>query len=260
MALAGKLALVTASSRGLGFACASRLAAEGCHVAISARDAASLREAGDAIEQSTGIAPVRVAADLGIPSNVSRLANEAIAALHGLDILVVNSGHIPYGGITELTDEQWYGAFELLFMSAMRLARAAIPPMRERGGGDIVFVGSASVLQPPDHLLLSTVMRLGVVGLAKTLSRTLAADNIRVNVVAPGYFATGRVQRRIAEHVERGESRESAERTIAGDIPMQRLGDPAELAELVAFIVGRKAAFLNGVHLAIDGGATVSPL
>jgi 3-oxoacyl-[acyl-carrier protein] reductase len=204
--------------------------------------------------------PVAIRADLAVPQDVERLAHDAIAQLGGLDILVVNSGHISYGGITDLTDEQWYGAFELLLMSAVRLARAAVPAMRARRGGDIVFLGSASVRQPPDHLLLSSVMRLGVAGLAKTLSRSLAADNIRVNVIAPGYFATGRVEQRIDEQVAGGTSRAEAQRAIAGDIPMQRIGDPAELAELVAFVVSRKAAFLNGVHLAIDGGATGFPL
>ncbi len=229
-------------------------------MAISARDNAGLHSAGEAIKHACGGEPISISADLSVPGDVTRLAQDAVAALGGIDILVVNSGHIPYGGIEDLGDEQWYGAFELLLMSAMRLARAAIPVMRARGGGDIVFLGSASVRQPPEHLLLSSVMRLGVVGLAKTLSRNLAADNIRVNVIAPGYFATGRVQQRIAEQVANGELREDAERVIAGNIPMQRLGDPAELAELVTFVISRKAAFLNGVHLAIDGGATGFPL
>jgi 3-oxoacyl-[acyl-carrier protein] reductase len=229
-------------------------------VAISARDSAALRGAGESIKHDCGLEPICISADLSIPADVARLAQDAVAALGGIDILVVNSGHMPYGGIEDLSEEHWYGAFELLLMSAVRLARVAIPVMRARGGGDIVFLGSASVRQPPDHLLLSSVMRLGVVGLAKTLSRNLAADNIRVNVIAPGYFATGRVQQRIAEQVANGELRENAERVIAGDIPMQRLGDPAELAELVAFVISRKAAFLNGVHLAIDGGATGFPL
>ena len=152
------------------------------------------------------------------------------------------------------------GVCELLLMSAVRLARAAVPAMRESGGGSIVFIGSASVREPPPHLLLSSVMRLGVIGLAKTLARTLAADNIRVNVVAPGYFATGRVRRRLAERMEGGMTANQAMREIAGDIPLQRVGEPEELAELVAFLVEGKSGFLTGGHVVLDGGASAYPL
>ena len=183
-----------------------------------------------------------------------------LSALNAIDILVVNSGHIPYGGIDTLSDDDWYSAFDLLVMSAVRLVRAVIPSMRERGGGAIVFVGSSSVRNPPPHLLLSSVMRLGVAGLAKTLARSLAPENIRVNVVAPGYFETGRVRARIAENVRTGTSPEEARRTIAGDQPMGRLGNADELAELVLFLVGNRAPFLTGSHIPIDGGVNGYPL
>ena len=258
--LAGKRALVTAASQGLGLAIATRLAQGGCHVAICARGLATLDEAADSIAKHTSRRPVPLQADLAVPEQVEALAGRAAAALGGLDILIVNSGHIPYGGMEDLSDDDWYGAFELLLMSAVRLVRAAVPTMRQAGGGSIVFIGSSSVRRPPPQLLLSSVMRLGVTGLAKTLARSLAAENIRVNVAAPGYFATGRVQRRIAEHVAGGMTGAAAMREIAGDIPMQRVGEAAELAELVAFLAGGKAGFMTGSHVVLDGGADTFPL
>jgi 3-oxoacyl-[acyl-carrier protein] reductase len=165
--LQGRRALVTASSQGLGFAIARRLAVAGCAVAINARDPVRLREAAEKIGNET----VALTADLAVPAQVEGLAADAIAALGGLDLLVVNSGHIPYGTLEDLPDESWYGAFDLLLMSAVRLCRAVAPALRVAGGGNIVFIGSATVRQPSPHLLLSSVMRLGVTGLAKTLAR-----------------------------------------------------------------------------------------
>jgi 3-oxoacyl-[acyl-carrier protein] reductase len=254
--LQGRRALVTASSQGLGFAIARRLAVAGCAVAINARDPVRLREAAEKIGNET----VALTADLAVPAQVEGLAADAIAALGGLDLLVVNSGHIPYGTLEDLPDESWYGAFDLLLMSAVRLCRAVAPALRVAGGGNIVFIGSATVRQPSPHLLLSSVMRLGVTGLAKTLAREWASDGIRVNVVAPGYFGTGRVRARIAEQVAGGATPEDAMRTVAGSIPMQRVGEPEELAELVAFLAEGRAGFLTGAHMILDGGADTFPL
>jgi 3-oxoacyl-[acyl-carrier protein] reductase len=259
-ALAGKRALVTAASQGLGLAIATRLADAGGALALCARGAEALNAAAESIAARTGRRPLTLTADLSVPADVVGMAEAAISGLGGLDILIVNSGHVTYGSMEELPDSAWYGAFELLLMSAVRLTRAALPAMRASGGGNIVFIGSASVRDPPPHLLLSSVMRLGVAGLAKTLARTLAPENIQVNVVAPGYFATGRVRRRIAERMQDGMAADQAMREVAGDIPMQRVGEPAELAELVAFLVEGKAGFLTGGHVVLDGGASAYPL
>ena len=239
---------------------AQRLAAAGCAIAINARSPERLQQAAADIGAATGRTPVALAADLAVPAQVEALAAEAISALGGLDLLVVNSGHVPYGSLEDLTDDAWYGAFELLLMSAVRLCRTAVPALRAAGGGNIVFIGSATVRQPPPHLLLSSVMRLGVAGLAKTLARTLASDGIRVNIVAPGFFGTGRVRRRIAEQITNGSSPEQAMRDVAGAIPLQRVGEPEELAELVAFLAEGRAGFLTGAHMVLDGGADLFPL
>jgi 3-oxoacyl-[acyl-carrier protein] reductase len=254
--LDGKVALVTAASEGLGFACAKRLAEAGSAVAICARRENLLAAARQALANAGGGEVLAVPADIADADAVKRLMEKVVLAFGRLDVLVLNTGHIDYGGLEELDDDQWRHAFDLLLMSAVRLTRHCIPIMRANGGGDIVLLGSATMREPPPHLLLSTVMRLGVAGLAKTLARSLAPENIRVNLVAPGYFDAGRVHKRVrAIMQERGASLTEASAEVSGGVPMGRLGEPQELAELVAFLVSRKAGFMTGSILTIDGGA-----
>jgi 3-oxoacyl-[acyl-carrier protein] reductase len=255
--LDGKVALVTASSEGLGFACAKRLAEAGCAVAICARRKDILARARDDLTTAGGPEVLAVPADLANPETAENLVDQVLEAFGRIDILVLNSGHIDYGGLEELSDSQWRHAFELLLMSVVRLTRRCVPIMRASGSGDIVLLGSSTIREPPPHLLLSTVMRLGVAGLAKTLARSLAPDNIRVNLVAPGYFDTGRVRRKVRAIVqETGMSQAEASKEVSGGVPMGRLGSPGELAELVAFVVSRKAGFMTGATLTIDGGGS----
>jgi 3-oxoacyl-[acyl-carrier protein] reductase len=260
--LRGKAALVTASSEGLGFACALRLAEAGCRVIICARRTNVLERARAQIERRAGTAVHGIQADLTKPDQIDALVTQAHGYLGRLDILVANpGGHVPYGGLEELTDEQWHGAFELLLMSAVRLSRRIAPLMRAQGIGDIVFLTSSTVREPPAHLLLSNALQAGVAGLAKTLSRALAPHDIRVNVVAPGYFDTGRVRRRIDEIVERDRvPRGQAALQVASDVPLGRIGNAEELAELVVFLVSRRAAYLTGTTIQIDGGGNRSLL
>jgi 3-oxoacyl-[acyl-carrier protein] reductase len=261
LGLAGKAVLVTAASEGLGLACAERFAREGCRVAIAARRPTPLQAAEAALRAAGSPDVCALQADLVGPEQAEALPGRAAERLGGLEILVVNSGHVAYGGLADLSDAAWNEAFNLLLMSAIRLARGAVPLMRAAGGGDIVFLGSASIRRAPPHLLASTIMRLGVAGLAKTLARDLAPENIRVNLVAPGYFDTGRVRRRIDALVaEEGMDRAAAALRIAGDLPQRRIGDPAELADVVAFVASRRSAFLAGEVIAVDGAATDAPL
>lgn len=261
LGIAGKAVLVTAGSEGLGLACAERFAREGCRIAIAARRAMALRNAQSVLREAGAVEVVALEADLAVAEQADALVGRATERLGALDILVVNSGHVAYGGIETLTDAQWHDAFNLLLMASVRLSRAVVPLMRAGGGGDIVFLGSASIRRAPDQLLASTAMRLGVAGLAKTLARTLAADNIRVNVVAPGYFDTGRVRRRIEAMVgEEGVARAEALRRVAGEVPQGRIGAASELADLVAFVASRRTRYLTGEVIAVDGGATDAPL
>ena len=160
-----------------------------------------------------------------------------------------------YGTVEDLDDAAWYEALELVLMSAVRLTRLAVPHMRSRMAGDIVFVTAAGMKEPSAHLVLSNAFRAAITSMAKTLSRAVAADNIRVNVLAPGNFDTGRVRRRIDEMAARENiAREEAVRAIAGDLPIGRIGNADEFGELVAFLVSRKAAFLAGSTIVMDGG------
>jgi 3-oxoacyl-[acyl-carrier protein] reductase len=256
LGLIGKVALVTAASEGLGYACATRLAEEGCAVVICGRRPDVLEEARSKLA-STGHKVVAVPADLTNAAQLENLVAQVLAQFGRIDILVVNSGHVEYGDLEDLADAQWQSAYDLILMSVVRLTRACIPAMRANKGGDIVILSSATVKEPPPNLILSSVMRLGVVGLAKTLSRSLAPDNIRVNVVAPGYFDTGRVNKRIrALMAEKAMTHERASAEIAGGLPAGRIGSAEELAELVAFVASRKAGFMTGSVITIDGGGT----
>jgi 3-oxoacyl-[acyl-carrier protein] reductase len=256
LGLSGKVALVTAASEGLGYACAERLAAEGCAVAICGRRTDVLEEARERLS-ADGATVLAIRADLTDADDIGALVERTRARFRRIDILVANSGHVDYGGLEDLTDAQWQSACDLLLMSVVRLTRAAIPLMRASGCGDIVILSSATVKEPPPHLVASTVMRLGVVGLAKTLAGSLAPDNIRVNVVAPGYFDTGRVKRRVGALVaDAGLTRDAAAMRISGGLPIGRIGTAEELAELVAFVASRRAGFMTGSMITIDGGGT----
>jgi len=254
-----KTGLVTGASEGLGFACALQLAREGCRVAICGRRPDVLDRARAEIERDSGMDVLAVRADLTNPDQIDALIQQTHRRFGRLDLLVANpGGHLPYGGL-ELTERQWYAAFDLIIMSAVRLVRNVVPLMKAQGSGDIVFITSSTMREPVEHLLLSNTLQTGDAGLAKTLARTLGPDNIRVNVVAPGYFDTGRVQRRVNEIVEReGLPRDSAALRVAGDVPLKRIGAAGELAELVAFLAGRRSEYLTGATIVIDGGSSRS--
>jgi len=254
--LLGRTALVTAASEGLGFASAKKMAIEGARVAICGRDANKLASAKKAIEAATGTdSTLVITADLTRSADVERLFAEALKQLGQLDIMVVNSGHMAYGTVEDLKDVDWYEAFELVLMSSARLTRLAVPHMRSRKTGDIVYITAAGTREPSAHLVLSNAFRAGISALAKTLSRAVAGDNIRVNVLAPGYFDTGRVRRRIDQLAAQEKlQRPEASLRIAGDIPVGRIGEADEFAALVAFVVSRQAPFLTGSTIVIDGG------
>lgn len=256
LGLSGKVALVTAASEGLGYACAARLAEEGCALAICGRRTDVLEAARQRLSAG-GTNVLAVPTDLTDADAIAALVERTARHFGRLDILVANAGHVDYGGLEDLTDAQWQSACDLLLMSVVRLTRACIPVMRAAGAGDMVILGSATVKEPPPHLIASTVMRLGVVGLAKTLARSLAPDNISVNLVAPGYFDTGRVSRRVGALADdEGLTREEAGMRISGGLPVGRIGSADELAELVAFVASRKAGFMTGSMITIDGGGT----
>jgi 3-oxoacyl-[acyl-carrier protein] reductase len=255
LGLKDRVAIVAASSKGLGKACALELAREGARVVICARDPAGLAAAAEEIETATGAEVLPVEADLTQDAQIRHLVGEALDRFGRIDILVTNNGGPPAGYFADFDDEAWLAAHQLTLMSAVRLIRAVLPAMRAQRWGRIVNIASVSVKQPIDNLLLSNVYRPSVIGLAKTLSAQLAAEGITVNNVAPGYTRTDRVLDLARARAASGD--QTIEAVLAGtaaNVPMQRMGEPAELAALVAFLASERAAYITGATIQVDGG------
>lgn len=250
-----KIALVTASSRGLGRALALRLAQEGAHVAICARGEERLEETAEHIRETTGQRVHAVAADISKPETADRLIRTTTETFGRLDILVTNAGGPPPGQFLDLSAEAWERAAQLTLMSAVRLCYAAAPVMKEQTSGSILAMTSITVKQPLPNLVLSNSLRLGVTGLVKTLADELAPFGIRANAICPGWTRTARVEQLLEDRAQRsGTTVEEEAAKVAADIPMGRMGTPEEFAAAAAFLVSDAASFINGVSLLVDGG------
>src|SRR5687767_8412753 len=253
--LRDRCAIVCAASKGLGRATALSLAREGARVAICARTAADLEAAANEIRSATGAFVVPIVADVSRAADCERLVHDAAAALGAIDILVTNTGGPKSALFLSLDDADWAGAIDSILLSVVRLSRAVVPHMRARGGGRIINVTSISAKQPVEGLVLSNALRAAVTGLSRTIANELAADNILVNCVAPGYTKADRV----VELAEAAAAREGVtpevvrKRTEAG-IPLKRLATPEEFASVVAFLASGKASYVTGTTLQIDGG------
>jgi 3-oxoacyl-[acyl-carrier protein] reductase len=255
LGLKGRPALVAAASRGLGRACAHSLAAEGAAVAICARDPGALEEARDQIAEETGSTVVAIPADVSREDDALRFVREGSEALGGCQILVANAGGPPMAPFRELGDDAFRGALDSLLFSTMRMAREAIPLMREASYGRIVVISSIAVKQPIPNLILSNAARAAVAGWAKTLADEVARDGITVNSIMPGRVWTDRV-RSLIEHSaqESGSSLEEERKVQESLIPVGRFGEPQEVGDLVAFLASPRAAYMTGTSILVDGG------
>jgi len=260
LGLEGKVAIVAASSKGLGRATAMALADDGALVTINGRDPDALERTAIEIRGRTDGDVIAVAGDMSNPADIERLIAETIRQRGGLDILVCNAGGPPAGTFADFPDDQpWLDAINLNLMSTLRLSRLAIPHLRERGGGSITNIVSISVKQPIPHLVLSNTARTAVIGLAKSLALELAPENIRVNNVCPGITRTDRVTG-LAERRAKANGT-TIEQELAADaatIPMRRIGEPEEFGKVCAFIASPAASFVTGQTITVDGGALKS--
>lgn len=255
LGLTGKVALVAASSKGLGRATALTLAQEGADVVISARGQEALERSRDEISAATGRRILAVQADVSKREDIDRLVSQALDALGRIDILVNNAGGPRPGVFTDMTDADWLAAVDLNLMSAIRLIERTLPGMRQRGWGRIVNITSISVKQPLPNIILSNTVRSGVVAMAKTLAGQVASEGVTINNVCPGYMLTDRVRNLSKTRAEaEGLSVEKVMAQSAASVPVGRLGNPMELAALIAFLASEQAAYLTGATIQMDGG------
>jgi 3-oxoacyl-[acyl-carrier protein] reductase len=252
LGLSGKVALVAASSKGLGKASALALAREGARITICARTEADLETTAAEIREETRADVLTVQADLTSAEAIQSVVAATVERFGGIDVLINNSGGPARGKFQDLTDEDWRQAFEVVTLNFVRFVRAVVPYMREKGWGRIVGIQSSSVKEPINNLDLSNGIRPGIAGLMKAIMPDLAKDGITINLVLPGVFLTDRIRRGLAGPT--GQDDKTIEAHVAAAIPMGRLGDPTELGDLVAFLASERASYITGAVYQIDGG------
>ncbi|MDI3317104.1 MAG: SDR family oxidoreductase [Bacillota bacterium] len=254
LGLRGRVAVVTAASQGLGRAVAAAFAAEGARLAVSSRRQAAVAELAGTLEREHGAEVLAMACDLTDPAAVERFF-QAVGERYGrIDALFTNAGGPRPGEFDELSDADWLAAFELNLLSVVRTLRAARPWLEKSDAPAVVNDVSTSVKQPIEGLLLSNVIRAGVVTLTKSLSQEWA-PRIRVNAVAPGRIATERVAELDRDRAARaGTTPEAVAAEYARNIPLGRYGQPEELARVAVFLASPAASYVNGQFVLVDGG------
>ena len=255
LGIAGKTAIVAAASRGIGKAVALGLAKEGVNLVICARNEEGLRNTAHEIESSSSVKVLPIVADLKKGSEVKSLIEETVDRFGWIDILITNSGGPPSGPSLSFSDQDWEYAMILTLLSTVRLCRETIPIMRRQGWGRIVNLVSVAAKQPLQDMILSNSLRAAVLGLAKTLSQEVAADNITVNSICPGWILTDRL-RSVVHKLAESEHKtfENMLADITADIPMRRCGKPEEVANLAIFLASERASYITGATIQIDGG------
>lgn len=250
----GKTALVLASSSGLGKAIAQELANEGANVMLTSRSKDKLEEAKTEIEATAKGKVAYTVADITSAESIKQLVQATRNEFGPITILVNNAGGPPAGGFEDFSDEDWQKAFELTLFSFIRTIREVLPDLKEHGG-HILNNASSSIKQPIDGLLLSNVFRMGIAGLAKSLSQEFGQDNILINTVGAGRVATDRLKELDGTRAEKlGVSVEEVEESVQSGIPFGRYGKPEEFAKVATFLVSGANTYLTGQNILIDGG------
>lgn len=262
LGLKGRVALVTAASKGIGYGTAKVLAEEGCKVVVSSRSGLDIEKARVEISESTKNDNVlAVPADLTSEAAIDDLVKRASEAYGDVEILAYNTGSPKPSPFLDLTNEDWDYGVRLLLMSAVWLARRVLPPMKKGGWGRLVFITSLTLKEPVKSLVLSNVVRLSIAGLSKDLSEEFGGSGITSNVIMQGHIFTER-QRAVIQGVakRKGISYEEAEKWRLEEIPANRFGTPEEIGNAVAFLASDKGAYINGAGILVDGGVVRSVL
>lgn len=255
LGLKNKRALVTGSSRGLGYATALALAKEGCKVAINGQDEAKIKAIAEKLSKETGAQVIGLAGDVGLADVPEKLIQQAAEAFGGLDILVTNAGGPPPGSIDSLDEAAWQKGVDLCLMAHVRLIKAALPILRKSDEASVLTVTSMSVKQPIANLLLSNSVRMATIGLTKSLALELGRENIRFNSILPGWTQTERVTELMTARATANKSTvEEETRKQSEQSPLGRLGRPEEFANAAVFLVSPAASYITGVMLNVDGG------
>jgi 3-oxoacyl-[acyl-carrier protein] reductase len=255
LGLHNKVAIVAASSQGIGLATAQAFAAEGCKVAMCARNLDALRTAADRIRNQHGVDVLTDALDVTDAEGVRRFVDSVASRFGSVDICVTNAGGPPAKGFLAASIEEWQKAIALNFLSTVYFAREVIPHMQKKRWGRIITITSITTKQPVTDLVLSNAVRAGVVGLVKSLSNEFGKDGILVNNVGPGYTATDRlIDLAKARSSTSGKSQDEIFDGWAVDTALKRLGEPREVAETIVWLASERASYVTGQTILVDGG------
>jgi len=261
LGLANKVAAVAGSSKGIGKAVALGLAAEGMKVCVNGRDSAAVNATAAEIREQTGAAVLPLPADIATRAGAQALVERTAAEFGGLDVLVTNAGGPRAGGFFDLYDDDFEAAFQLNFMSTVRMIRAAVPHLKSRGGGRIINLQSTAIKQPVPLVTLTNSIRPGVTGLSKDLADELGRYNITINTILIGPTLTSRLEYLLKA---RAENSGVSEEQLWGDflklVPMGRWGKPEEVASLAVYLASEQAGWMTGTAIPVDGGRTRSAL
>jgi 3-oxoacyl-[acyl-carrier protein] reductase len=253
--LKNRVAIVAASSQGIGRAAAEALASEGCRVAMCARNPQTLEAAAGQIQKKNSAEVFAQPLDVTDPEAVHRFVSAVVSKFGAVDICVTNAGGPPAKGFLAATLEDWDKAIDQNFLSTVYFAREVIPHMQQKHWGRILTITSVTTKQPVADLVLSNAVRAGVVGLVKSLANEFGKDGILVNNVAPGYTATDRLKNLAkARSASQGKTEKEVFEAWAADAPLKRVAEPREIADAIVWLASERASFITGQTILIDGG------
>ena len=253
--LKGKVAIVGGASKGLGRACAQALADEGVNLALCSRSQPDLEKAAQDIRGSTGVDVLVFAGDLDRNETICKLVAATVERFGRLDVLVNNSGGPPLAYANTATEEQWATAVQRSLLFFARMSREGLPHLKKSGAGRIINILASTVYHPIPNLALSGATRMGVVAYAKSLADEVGRDGVLVNNVCPGSILSERMLSNVtARAKEKGWSVDEALKERAAETAVGRIGEPRELANLVAFLASAKSSYITGTTMRVDGG------